>query len=57
MNERIVNVCGISKSFGGRRVADKLSLSVAPGEVLCYSFPEQPFRMNSFLRGCRQLLM
>ena len=33
MSESIVNVCGISKSFGGRKVVDKLSLSVASGEV------------------------
>ncbi|MGN0735707.1 MAG: ABC transporter ATP-binding protein [Anaerovoracaceae bacterium] len=33
MSESIVNVCNISKSFGGRKVVDNLSLSVAPGEV------------------------
>ena len=33
MSESIVNVCGISKSFGGRKVVDNLSLSVASGEV------------------------
>lgn len=33
MSESIVNVYGISKSFRGRKVVDKLSLSVAPGEV------------------------
>ena len=33
MSESIVNVCGISKSFGGRKVVDKLSLSVASGEA------------------------
>lgn len=33
MSESIVNVCGISKSFGGRKVVDNLSLSVSSGEV------------------------
>ncbi|MCI7619300.1 MAG: ATP-binding cassette domain-containing protein [Firmicutes bacterium] len=33
MNEVIVNVQNVSKSFGGRKVVDKLSLSVASGEV------------------------
>ena len=33
MSESIVNVCGISKSFGGRKVVDNLSLSAEPGEV------------------------
>ena len=33
MSESIVRVCNISKSFGGRKVVDNLSLSVEPGEV------------------------
>ena len=33
MNEVIVNVQNVSKSFGERKVVDKLSLSVASGEV------------------------
>ena len=33
MSESIVSVCNISKSFGGRKVVDNLSLSVEPGEV------------------------
>ena len=33
MNEDIIEVRNISKSFGGRRVVDDLSLSVNSGEV------------------------
>ena len=33
MSESIVSVCNISKSFGGRKDVDNLSLSVEPGEV------------------------
>lgn len=33
MNEVIVSVQNVSKSFGGRKVVDKLSLSVASGEA------------------------
>ena len=33
MSESIISVRNISKSFGGRKVVDNLSLSVAPGEV------------------------
>ena len=33
MSEKIVTVSNVSKSFGGRKVVDNLSLSVASGEV------------------------
>ena len=33
MNEDIIEVRNISKSFGGRKVVDDLSLSVNSGEV------------------------
>ena len=33
MSESIISVRNISKSFGGRKVVDDLSLSVAQGEV------------------------
>lgn len=33
MSENIIDVSNISKSFGGRKVVDGLSLSVAQGEV------------------------
>ena len=52
MNDRVIDVEGVSKSFGAKRVVDKLSLQVRRGEIFGFLGPNGSGKTTSIRMLC-----